>query len=171
MARASLCEKPPKPYSSIANTEYPRIGIELPRVTALRAAAAAAAASYSDDSSDGSSCSGLKPQDFMVFRKGSTPFSSKRVARESDTPHTTKSSSTTETTTTTTSTTTSTNPTTKPSDNTGGGDDDDKDVQVKTEDSLLPGDKTEMNRFAEQAMKSSKIQIKITVPLISLQIK
>lgn len=66
--------------------------------------------------------------------KEQTPFSSKRVCRESDTPHSKQSSE-------------------------------------ETETMLIPGDKTEMDNFCEDAMKTSKIQIKVSLPVISLQLK
>lgn len=36
---------------------------------------------------------------------------------------------------------------------------------------LLPGDRKEMTTFCEQAKKSSKIQIKVSLPVISVQLK
>lgn len=66
--------------------------------------------------------------------KEKTPFSAKRVCRESDTPHSKQS----------------------PED---------------TETMLIPGDKNEMETFCEDAMKSSKVQIKVSLPVISLQLK
>lgn len=36
---------------------------------------------------------------------------------------------------------------------------------------LIPGDRKEMTTFCEHAKKSSKIQIKVSLPVISVQIK
>lgn len=36
---------------------------------------------------------------------------------------------------------------------------------------LLPGDKAEMSRFCEESTKTSRIQIKVNLPIVSLQIK
>ncbi|XP_037027616.1 autophagy-related protein 2 homolog B [Bradysia coprophila] len=122
MARASLVEKPVSKFAA-PTIEYPRISVELPSVcpqpesTQYR----------SSDDSDGDNIGIAKP-------KEQTPFSSKRVCRESDTPHA-------------------------------------KQASEETETLLIPGDKTEMDTFCEDAMKSSKIQIKVSLPVISLQLK
>ena len=71
----------------------------------------------------------LQPKEF-------SPFSSNRVLRQSDTPHSKE------------------NPNDEEDDNT-----------------ILPGDKTEMKNFCELSTKSSRIQIKVCVPLVALQIK
>lgn len=84
----------------------------------------------SDDSDGGNGHESIG----ITIPKEKTPFSSKRVCRESDTPH----------------------PKQSPDD---------------TEIMLMPGDKTEMDNFCEDAMKSSKIQIKVSLPVISLQLK
>jgi hypothetical protein len=86
--------------------------------------------------------------------KESTPFSSKKVCRESDTPHS--------------------------KENEGnfvefsGFVDHLKSPFYSTDDSetlLLPGDSAEMSSFCEKALKFSKFQIKIYLPVISLQMK
>lgn len=85
----------------------------------------------SSDDSDG----GNGPDNIGITKpKEQTPFSSKRVCRESDTPHS-------------------------------------KQSPEESETMLIPGDKTEMDNFCEDAMKSSKIQIKISLPVVSLQLK
>ncbi|XP_055588438.1 autophagy-related protein 2 homolog A [Uranotaenia lowii] len=66
--------------------------------------------------------------------KEDTPFSAKRVCRESDTPHSKASADDPETLT-------------------------------------LPGDSDELNTFCEAAMKLSKLQIKIDLPVVSFQLK
>lgn len=85
----------------------------------------------SSDDSDGGNA-----HDSIGFAKPKeqTPFSSKRVCRESDTPHSKQSSE-------------------------------------ETETMLIPGDKTEMDTFCDDAMKASKIQIKVSLPVVSLQLK
>lgn len=84
----------------------------------------------SDDSDGGNAHDNIG----ITKPKEQTPFSSKRVCRESDTPHS-------------------------------------KQSPEETETMLIPGDKTEMDNFCEDAMKSSKIQIKVSLPVVSLQLK
>lgn len=110
---------------------------------------AAALATYlqqkfqSDDSSDGGLHSDIGFQ--MPKQKDSTPFSSKHVWRESDTPHSrTKSDET--------------------NDNSGNN-------TVEDEKLLIPGDITEMNKFCDDAEKTSKLQINVLLPVVSLQLK
>lgn len=63
-----------------------------------------------------------------------TPFTSRRICRESDTPHSKTSTDDAET-------------------------------------LLIPGDRVEMSKFCDNAMKSAIIQIHITLPTVSLQLK
>lgn len=87
----------------------------------------------SDDSDSGNGHDNIG---ITIKPKEQTPFSSKRVCRESDTPHSKQSSE-----------------------------------DVETETMLIPGDKTEMDNFCDDAMKSSKLQIKIALPVVTLQLK
>lgn len=95
----------------------------------------------SDDSSDG----GLHSEyGFQIPKqKDATPFSSKHVCRESDTPHA------------------------KSTD----GNDSNSSYSFEDEKLLLPGDITEMNKFCEDSEKSSKLQINVSLPIVSVQIK
>ncbi|XP_312964.6 autophagy-related protein 2 homolog A [Anopheles gambiae] len=70
--------------------------------------------------------------------KEDTPFSAKRVCRESDTPHSKTSTS---------------------------------GVSDTPETLTLPGDTDEMNTFCTCAMKRSKLQIRLDLPVVSLQLK
>lgn len=80
----------------------------------------------------------------MNFPKSSdpTPFSAKHVWRESDTPHAKAEDAT-------------------------------KSTQNITEDEklLIPGDINEMNKFCDDAEKTSKIKINLSLPIISLQFR
>uniref|UniRef100_A0A182N5K0 Autophagy-related protein 2 n=1 Tax=Anopheles dirus TaxID=7168 RepID=A0A182N5K0_9DIPT len=71
--------------------------------------------------------------------KEDTPFSAKRVCRESDTPHS------------------------KTAGATG--------IPDTPETLTLPGDTDEMNTFCSCAMKRSKLQIRVDLPVVSLQMK
>lgn len=94
----------------------------------------------SDDSSDG----GLHTDFGLHFTKSNepTPFSSKHVWRESDTPHAKSADAT-------------------------------KSTQNVTEDEklLIPGDVTEMNKFCDDAEKTSKMKIVVSLPTISIQLR
>lgn len=76
-----------------------------------------------------------------------TPFSGKRVLRQSDTPHKRAPTSS--------SAAGPTSPTPSDSD----------------ADTLLPGDKAEIKAFCDTATRASRIQIKVSVPVVSLQIR
>lgn len=94
--------------------------------------------------SDDSSDGGLHTEFGVNFPKSSdpTPFSAKHVWRESDTPH-------------------------------SKTDDTTKSTQNITEDEklLIPGDITEMNKFCDDAEKTSKIKIILNLPIVSLQLR
>lgn len=74
-----------------------------------------------------------------------TPFSGKRVLRQSDTPHKRSASAAAA----------PTSPTPSDSD----------------ADTLLPGDKAEIKAFCDTATRASRIQIKVSIPVVSLQIR
>lgn len=95
----------------------------------------------SDDSSDGGLHSDIGFQ--LPKQKDATPFSSKHVWRESDTPHSRSNSN-----------------------NDGNGNN-----SVEDEKLLIPGDSAEMNKFCDEAEKSSKLKIDINLPIVSLQLK
>lgn len=97
----------------------------------------------SDDSSDGGLHSDIGFQ--MPKQKDATPFSSKQVWRESDTPHSRS--------------------------NPNQGDDGNTNNNVEDEKLLIPGDTIEMNKFCEEAEKSSKLQINVFLPVVSSQLK
>lgn len=97
----------------------------------------------SDDSSDGGLHSDIGFQ--IPKQKDSLPFSSKHVWRESDTPH-------------------SRSKTSEANDGSANN-------NVEDEKLLIPGDTAEMNKFCEEAEKSSKLQINISLPVLSLQLK
>lgn len=46
-------------------------------------------------------------------------------------------------------------------------------TQTNSEDQklLMPGDITEMNKFCDDAQNSSKCQVNVTLPIVSLQLK
>uniref|UniRef100_A0A182PNM0 Autophagy-related protein 2 n=1 Tax=Anopheles epiroticus TaxID=199890 RepID=A0A182PNM0_9DIPT len=142
--------------------EYPRIIIEIPSEASLQKALEEPVQGGVPDKkgSTAKSPSGSKPpapgghrsyeesdsdptsgESFGVTTgrsKEDTPFSAKRVCRESDTPHSKTST-------------------------TGVSD---------TPDTLtLPGDTDEMNTFCSCAMKRSKLQIRVDLPVVSLQLK
>lgn len=76
-----------------------------------------------------------------------TPFSGKRVLRQSDTPHKRNQNAS--------SNPGPTSPTPSDSD----------------ADTLLPGDKAEIKAFCDTATRAARIQIKVSVPVVSLQIR
>lgn len=86
----------------------------------------------SDDSDGGPSL------DYIGIAKSKefSPFNSKKVCRESDTPHSKL------------------------------GNDCNESENIK-----IPGDIDEMQRFSDDAMKCSKIQITLHLPVVSLQLK
>uniref|UniRef100_A0A182K4W6 Autophagy-related protein 2 n=1 Tax=Anopheles christyi TaxID=43041 RepID=A0A182K4W6_9DIPT len=136
--------------------EYPRIIIEIPSEASLQKAleepvqcapdkgtksprgskSGSGHRSYEESDSDPTS-----GESFGVTTgrcKENTPFSAKRVCRESDTPHSKTST-------------------------TGTSD--------TPETLTLPGDNDEMNTFCSCAMKRSKLQIRVDLPIVSLQLK
>ncbi|XP_049531977.1 autophagy-related protein 2 homolog B [Anopheles darlingi] len=133
--------------------EYPRIRIELPSEESLQkslqdsaGAASGAARTTSgkqqqqpprEESEDSEPTSGESFGVSTGRSKEDTPFSAKRVCRESDTPHS----------------------------KTATG------VPEAPETLTLPGDSDEMDTFCSCAMKRSKLQIRIDLPVVSLQLK
>lgn len=81
----------------------------------------------------------------MPKQKDSTPFSSKHVWRESDTPHSRTNNN-------------------EANESTGNN-------TMEDEKLLIPGDTTEMNKFCDDAEKTSKLQINVFLPVASLQLK
>ena len=139
IGKASIYENTSNKYYP-APPEYPRILIEIPTKTQLRELNEGFInnqnhpKSGDDTDSDPASEESIK---FKINRdKESTPFSAKKVCRESDTPHS-----------------------------------NDNDDESETETLLIPGETEEMNKFCDEAMKFSKIQIKVYLPVISVQLK
>lgn len=127
------------PPFQTASFVFHRINITFPSMEALIAYLQQKV--QNDDSSDGGTHSDIGFQ--MHKQKEATPFSSKHVCRESDTPHSKA-----------------------PDSNEPAGT-----ATVEDEKLLLPGDVTEMNKFCEEAEKSSKLQINVTLPVVSVQLK
>jgi hypothetical protein len=121
---------------------YPRIVIEFPPEEKFQQKVQRSSDEEATDDSEPTSgesitigiSSGVGGASSSKTTKEQTPFSSKRVCRESDTPHS-------------------------------------KQTTDDPETLLIPGDKEEMAAFCEQAIKSSKLQISITLPVVSLQLK
>lgn len=139
IGKASIYENSSNKYYP-APPEYPRILIEIPTKTQLRELNEGFIhnqnhpKSGDDTDSDPASEESIK---FKINRdKESTPFSAKKVCRESDTPHS-----------------------------------NDNDEEPETETLLIPGETEEMNKFCDEAMKFSKVQIKVYLPVISVQLK
>lgn len=107
----------------------------------------------SDDSSDGGLHSDIGFQ--IPKQKDPTPFSSKQVWRESDTPHSKSSTEHIYTAASSAGTATSSS-----AHNTS----DDQKL-------LMPGDIAEMSKFCDDAQNSSKLQVNVTLPIVSLQLK
>ncbi|XP_058129577.1 autophagy-related protein 2 homolog A [Anopheles ziemanni] len=145
----------------VPSVEYPRIVIELPSEAALQKALQQDPASQAPSSSRGKTgAAGSTGQQQQQYRsqeesdseptsgesfgvatgrcKEDTPFSAKRVCRESDTPHGKTA--------------------------TAG-------VPDVPETLTLPGDTDEMNAFCSCAMKRAKLQIRVELPVVSLQMK
>ncbi|XP_053661405.1 autophagy-related protein 2 homolog A [Anopheles marshallii] len=142
--------------------EYPRIIIEIPSECSLQKAleepaqcgtdkgtkcTTGAAKSYAPKASSGhrnyeeSDSDPTSGESFGVTTgrcKEDTPFSAKRVCRESDTPHSKSSAS---------------------------------GISDTPETLTLPGDTDEMNTFCSCAMKRAKLQIRVDLPVVSLQLK
>lgn len=111
--------------------EYPKIIIELPSDRILLESCQSG---RSSDDSDSGPTSGESIGVNTPKEEDATPFSSKRVCRESDTPHKKQSTDNPET-------------------------------------LIIPGDKAEMDSFCENSMKTAKIQIRICLPVVSLQLR
>ncbi|CRL03003.1 CLUMA_CG016444, isoform A [Clunio marinus] len=118
-----------------SSTDYPRIVVQFPTDEQLQDMNEAFIREQSnrkseDTDSDPASGDSIK----INLSKDSTPFGTKKVCRESDTPH-------------------------------GKSDED------ESETLLIPGDRDEINNFCDNAMKFSKIQIKVDLPVVSVQLK
>uniref|UniRef100_A0AAG5CVV1 Autophagy-related protein 2 n=1 Tax=Anopheles atroparvus TaxID=41427 RepID=A0AAG5CVV1_ANOAO len=141
----------------VPSVEYPRIVIEIPSEAALHKALQEPGSSQpvqsssagrktsehhhhrNQEESDSEPTSG---ESFGVATgrcKEDTPFSAKRVCRESDTPHCKTAAAT--------------------------------GVPDVPETLTLPGDTDEMNAFCSCAMKRAKLQIRVELPVVSLQMK
>lgn len=122
--------------------EYPRIVIEIPSEAAMQKLQETNTnpepnpqkRSMACEESDSDPTSGESIGVTTGRSKEDTPFSAKRVCRESDTPHMKASAD---------------------------------DPEMLT----LPGDTEELNAFCSAAMKLSKLQIRIDLPVVSLQLK
>lgn len=108
--------------------DYPRITIEFPSEKTLETLIKCCS-----EDSDSAETSGESCDLFSRRTREYVPFSSKRVCRQSDTPH--------------------------PNIN-----------KEESETILLPGDSYEMRKFCDTAMKTSKLQIKISLPLALIQV-
>lgn len=126
-----------------------RISIEVPSLEVLTAYLQKQ--QQSDDSSDGGLQSDIGFQ--IPKSKDPTPFSSKQVWRESDTPHSKASTEQIHTASNASATGSSTH------------------NSSEDQKLLMPGDITEMNKFCDDAQNSSKLQVNITLPIVSLQLK
>ncbi|XP_065094861.1 autophagy-related protein 2 homolog A-like [Ochlerotatus camptorhynchus] len=128
--------------SQPAGVEYPRIKIEIPSEAAIQKLQESNTQPKSSQHSRTMNCeeSDSDPTSGESFgvktgrSKEDTPFSAKRVCRESDTPHMKASADDPETLT-------------------------------------LPGDSEELDTFCSTAMKLSKLQIRIDLPVVSLQLR
>ncbi|XP_055847231.1 autophagy-related protein 2 homolog A [Episyrphus balteatus] len=110
------------------NVDYPRITIEFPSEKTLNTLIKCCTEDSDSAETSGESC------DLYTRRSREyVPFSSKRVCRQSDTPH--------------------------PNIN-----------KEECETILLPGDSQEMRKFCDTAMKTSKLQIKISLPTALIQV-
>ncbi|XP_052865344.1 autophagy-related protein 2 homolog A [Anopheles cruzii] len=132
---------------------YPRIVIEMPSEESLQKSLLEGGGSTADpqtkatprssggqrsyEESDSEPTSGESFGVATGCSKEDTPFSAKRVCRESDTPHSKAATGAPE----------------------------------APETLTLPGDTEEMNTFCACAMKRSKLQIRIDLPVVSLQLK
>ncbi|KAL7049279.1 hypothetical protein ACKWTF_003650 [Chironomus riparius] len=117
--------------------EYPRIIIQIPSDSQIQDMNEEFIREHQDkkddsDNSDPTSYESIKIK--MNLERDSTPFSKKRVCRESDTPH-------------------------------NKGDEDESEIL------LMPGDKEEMKHFCDNAFKFSKIQVKLDLPIVVVQLK
>lgn len=95
----------------------------------------------SDDSSDG------HHSDFsfnIADSNEATPFSSKHVWRESDTPH---------------------------AKNDDGNDCNRSQHLADDEKLLIPGDISEMNKFSDEATETSRLRINVLLPVVSIQLR
>ncbi|XP_055908295.1 autophagy-related protein 2 homolog B isoform X2 [Eupeodes corollae] len=109
------------------NVDYPRISIEFPSEKTLSTLLKCCTEDSDSAETSGESC------DLYTRRSREyVPFSSKRVCRQSDTPH--------------------------------------PNINKECETILLPGDSQEMRKFCDTAMKTSKLQIKISLPTALIQV-
>lgn len=136
IAKALPFENVSKYYTS--SPDYPRIVIQVPNELQLHEmnenfARVQNSGKSSDDTDSDPTAESIKTNFLKV--KESTPFSTKKVCRESDTPHSKM------------------------------------DDGEETETLLIPGDREEMNKFCDSAMKFSRMQIKLDIPVVSVQLK
>ena len=157
IGKALTHENTPNKYYA-SSTDYPRIVIQFPTDAQLQDLNENYIREQSDakDDTDSDPASGESIKINPIKEKDSTPFSTKKVCRESDTPHgkeddgellllltimTHKSL-----------------------------------IQFlfftdESETLLIPGDRDEINSFCDKAMKFSKTQIKVDLPNVSVQLK
>lgn len=128
LAKAISSDKTPTKFA-LPKVDSPRIQIDFPRT-----------ARVDDYSSNYAKARTAAPgfKSSSPSQQNFSPFSSKRILRESDTPHSKVNTS---------------------------------DSDSDSENTLLPGDKVEMQQFCNDATNSSKIQIRISLPIVSLQLK
>jgi autophagy-related protein 2 len=156
IGKASLYESNSGKYYT-TSPDYPRIVIQLPSDQQIKEMNEAFIQEQNDgrnEDTDSDPTSGESIKINPTKEKEETPFSAKKVCRESDTPH--------------------------------GKVDDGKAnnfcffffsfinfslLSDESETLLIPGDREEINRFCDNAMKFSKLQIKVDLPVVSVQLK
>ncbi|XP_066590734.1 autophagy-related protein 2 homolog B isoform X2 [Prorops nasuta] len=95
-----------------------------------------------EDSSEGELDSSLDDSMDNAPKHQPSPFSSKRVIHESDTPHSSPSTQ---------------------------GDNEDSDIK-EGEELIIPGNRQEMNEFMEEGTRGTRVQLEISLPCVFLQI-
>lgn len=135
LAKALPFENVSKYYTS--SPDYPRIVIQVPNDVQLQEMNENFLREQNDgraeDTDSDPTAETIKTH--FAKEKESTPFSTKKVCRESDTPHSKM------------------------------------DDGEESETLLIPGDRDEMNKFCDSEMKFSRMQIKLDIPVVSVQLK
>lgn len=134
IAKALPLDNKSKYYST--SPDYPRIVIQVPTDAQLQEMNENFIREQSDGKSDDADSDPISASIKVNLKeKESSPFSTKKVCRESDTPHSKI------------------------------------DDGEESETLLIPGDREEMNKFCDNAMKFSKMQIKVDLPVVAVQLK
>lgn len=120
-------------YSAVS-VEYPKITVNIPTSKVLHDLQERLNV-FSGEDTDSDPTSGESIRFMHPHKNEPTPFSSKRVLRESDTRHAKD------------------------------------DANTDPESFIIPGDNTEMAEFCDKAMRMSKLQIEVDLPIVSLQLK